>query len=151
MLNTLFGEKLHKIVAQSTFPSQSVTITPCLDHVWKFGRRNLWREAHVQVKLYKTQHGWSTFGSSAVQKFTRPCGAKHMSKSNCTKHTMSGPRLEVRLAKNVCALVARSTCPSQIVQNTPYLDHVWKFGCRKEAYVQVKMYKTHHSGTTFGR
>ena len=116
----------------------------------------LWREAHFQVKMYKTHHGRSTFGSWDVKK--------------------------------VHAVVARSTFPSQNVQNTRGSDHFWKLRCRKsarrcgakhiskskctkhqgfgpllevemskkctplwrEAHFQVKMYKTPGVRTTFG-
>ena len=61
----------------------------------------LWREAHFQIKMYKTHHGRTTFGSWDVEK--------------------------------VHAVVARSTFPSQNVQNTPFSDHFWKFRCRKSA------------------
>ena len=55
--------------------------------------------------------------------------------------------------EKVHAFVARSTFPSQNVQNTPGPDHFWKLRCRKsarEAHFQVKMYKAHHARTTFG-
>ena len=46
-------EKLHTVVAQSTFPSQNVQSTPCSDHFWKLRCR----------------------------KSAGHCGAKHISKS----------------------------------------------------------------------
>ena len=84
----------------------------------------LWREAHFEVKMCKAHHSRSIFGSWDVQKVhavagvqhiwkskttkhtsgsehfwklrrsksARRCGAKHMSKSTCTKHTMWGPQ-----------------------------------------------------------
>ena len=61
----------------------------------------LWREAHFQVKMYKTHQLQTTFGSCDVEK--------------------------------VHAVVARSTFPSQNVQNTPAPDHFWKLRCRKSA------------------
>ena len=61
----------------------------------------LWREAHFQVKMYKTPEVRTTFGSCDVEK--------------------------------VHAVVARSTFPSQNVQNTPGSDHFWKLRCRKSA------------------
>ena len=61
----------------------------------------LWREAHFQVKMHKTHHGRTTFGSWDVEK--------------------------------VHAVVARSTFPSQNVQNTSASDHFWKLRCRKSA------------------
>ena len=85
----------------------------------------LWREAHFQVKMYKTHHGRTTFWKLRCRKSARRCGAKHISKSKCTKHTMVGPLLEVAMSKKCTPL--------------------WR-----EAHFQVKMYKTHHGRTTFG-
>ena len=97
----------------------------------------LWREAHFQVKMYKTPHVRTTFGGSDVdfRKSARRFGAKHISKSKCTKHTMFGPLLEAQMStfEKVHAVVARSTFPSQNVQNTPWSDHFWKLRCRKSA------------------
>ena len=59
----------------------------------------LWREAHLQEKKLKTLRVRSTFGSWAVEKSARRCGAKHISKSKCTKHTMFGPLFEVEMSK----------------------------------------------------
>ena len=78
----------------------------------------LWREAHFQVKMYKTHQVRTTFGSWDVEK--------------------------------VHVVVARSTFPSQNVQNTPWSEHFWKLRCRKSARFQVKMYKTLGVRTTFG-
>ena len=90
-------ENLHAVVARSRFRSENVQITPWSDHFWKL---RCWKSA-------------------------RRCGAKHISKSKCTKHTSSGPLLEVEMSKKCTPL--------------------WR-----EAHFQVKMYKTHHSRTTFG-
>ena len=79
---TTFGswdvEKVHAVVARSTFPSQNVQNTPGPDHFWKL---RCWKSA-------------------------RRCGAKHMSKSKCTKHTILGPLLEVQMSKK-CRKSAR--------------------------------------------
>ena len=129
-------EKLHAVVARSTFASQNVQSTPGSDHFWKLRCR----------------------------KSARRCGAKHISKSKCTKHTIVGPLLEVQMSKKctplwreahfqvkmykahhvrttfggsdvekVHAVVARSTFASQNVQSTPGSDHFWKLRCRKSA------------------
>ena len=90
-------EKLHAVVAQSTFPSQNVQSTPGADHFWQLRCR----------------------------KSARRCGAKHISKSKCTKHTMVGPLLEVEMSKKCTPL--------------------WR-----EAHFQVKMFKTLAVWTTFG-
>ena len=74
-------EQLHAIVARSTFRSQNVQNTPTPDHFWQLRCR----------------------------KSARRCGAKHISKSKCTKHTTFGPLLEVEMSKKVHAVVARST------------------------------------------
>ena len=129
-------EKLHAVVARSTFPSQNAQNTPFSDHFWKLRCR----------------------------KSARRCGAKHILKSKCTKHTRFGPLLEVQMSKKctplwreahfevkmyktpqlrttfgswdvekVHAVVARSTFPSQNVQNTTCSRHFWRFGCWKSA------------------
>ena len=90
-------EKLHAVVARSTFRRQNVQNTPGPDHFWQLRCR----------------------------KSARRCGAKHISKSKCTKHHMFAPLLEVRMSKKCTPL--------------------WR-----EAHFQVKMYKTPHVRATFG-
>ena len=82
-------EKLHAVVARSTFRSQNVQNTPFSEHFWKLRCR----------------------------KSARRCGAKHISKSKCTKHHMFAPLLEAEMPK----------------KRTP----LWH-----EAHFEVKMYKT---------
>ena len=89
-------EKLHAVVARSTFPSQKVQNTSASDDFWKLRCR----------------------------KSARRCGAKHISKSKCTKHKGFGPLLEVEMSKKWTPL--------------------WR-----EAHFQVKMYKTPQLRTTF--
>ena len=89
---------------RSTFPSQNVQNTRGSDHFWKLRCR----------------------------KSARRCGAKHISKSKCTKHTILGPLLEVAMSKK-CTPLWRSTFRSQNVQNTTCSRHFWRFGCWKSA------------------
>ena len=127
------NEKLHAVVARSTFRSQNAQNTPGPDHFWKLRCR----------------------------KSARRCGTKHISKSKCTKHTILGPLLEVEMSKKctplwreahfqvkmckthhvrttfggsdvekVHAVVGRSTFRSQHVKNTNGSDHFWTFRCR---------------------
>ena len=100
-VRTTFGswdvEKAHAVVARSTFPSQKAQNTAASDHFWKLRCR----------------------------KSARRCGAKHISKSKCTKHHMLGPLLEVQMSKKCTPL--------------------WR-----EAHFEVKMLKTPHARTTFG-
>ena len=91
-------EKLHAVVARSTFRSQNVKNTRAPDHFWKLRCR----------------------------KSARRCGAKHISKSKCTKHFSCD-------VEKVHAIVARSTCRSQNVKSTRGSDHFWKLRCRKSA------------------
>ena len=90
-------EKLHAVVARITFPSQNVQNTPLSDHFWKLRCR----------------------------KSARRCGAKHIFKSKCTKHTSVGPLLEVAMSKKCTPL--------------------WR-----EAHLEVKMLKTLGVRTTVG-
>ena len=98
---TTFGscdvEKVHAVVARSSFPSQNVQNTSASDHFWKL---RCWKSA-------------------------RHCGAKHISKSKCTKHLSFGPLLEVEMLKKCTPL--------------------WR-----EAHFQVKSAKNWRSRTTFG-
>ena len=72
------------------------------------------------------------FWQLRCRKSARRCGAKHIWKSKCAKHTSFG-LLEVEMSKKCTTVVARSTFGSQNVQNTPASDHFWKLRCRKSA------------------
>ena len=58
-------EKVHAVVARSTFPSQECQngLRPLLEVELSKKCTPLWREAHFQVKMYKTRQGRTTFGS----------------------------------------------------------------------------------------
>ena len=66
------------------------------------------REAHFQVKMFKTPHARTTFTSSDVEKWHAAM------KSKCTKHRMLGPLFQVPKSKN--GTVARFS--NQNVQST---------------------------------
>ena len=59
--------KLHAVVARSTFPSQNAQNTSVSDDFLEVEMSKkctpLWREAHFQVKMYKTPQCRTTFGS----------------------------------------------------------------------------------------
>ena len=65
-------EKVHAVVARSTFPSQNVQNTSASDDFLEVAMSKkctpLWREAHFQVKMYKTPQLRTTFGSWDVEK-----------------------------------------------------------------------------------
>ena len=92
----------------------------------------LWREAHFQVKMHKNTWASERFWKLWRQKSGRRCGAKHISKPKCTKHTILGPLLEVEMSKKWTPLW-RSTFRSQNLQNTRGADHFWHLRCRKSA------------------
>ena len=159
-LRTIFGswdvQKVHAVVARSTFRSQNAQNTPFSDHFWKLRCPTLWREAHLEVKMLKRLGVRTTFGSADLEKVhavvarstfpsqnvkntrgsdhfwkfrsrksARRCGTEHISKSKCTKQTRSGPLLEVQMSKKCTPL--------------------WR-----EAHFDVKMYKALSVRTTFG-
>ena len=70
-LRTIFTswdvEKVHAVVARSTFPSQNVqkhlSVGRLLEVEMSKKCTPLWREAHFQVKMYETHHCRTTFGS----------------------------------------------------------------------------------------
>ena len=120
-------EKVHAVVAQSTFASEKAKNTSRLDNFWKLRCR----------------------------KSARCCGAKRASKSKCTKHTRFGPLLEVVMSKKCTPLwreASNSTCTTH-TRSGPLLEVEMSKKCTpllREAHFEVKMYKTHHARTTFG-
>ena len=93
----------------------------------------LWREAHCEVKMYKTHQVRNTFGSWDVKKSACCCGAKHISTSKVWKSFRSWNTFGSWDVEKVQAVVARSTSPSQNVQNTTRSEHFWKLRCWKTA------------------
>ena len=75
----------------------------------------LWREAHLEVKMYKTHAASDHFWKLRCRKSARRCGAKHISKSKCTKHTQPRTTFGSWDVEKVHAVVARSTFRSQNV------------------------------------
>ena len=94
-----------------------------------------WREAHFQVKMCKAHHVWTTFWKLRCRKSARRCGAKHISKWTCTKHTMVGPLLEVEMSKK-CMPLWREAHFEVKMLNTRGSDHFWKLRCRSAWQVQ---------------
>ena len=86
-------EKLHAVVARSTFPSEKVQNTWVLERFWKLRCRK-------SARCCGAKH----ISKLRCRKSARCCGAKHISKSKCTKHTMVGPLLEVEMSKECTPL-----------------------------------------------
>ena len=89
-------EKLHAVKARSTFRSQHVQSAPFSDHFWKLRCR----------------------------KSARRCGAKHISKSKCTKHLSFGALLRVAMWKKCTPLWREAHF------DTTCSRHFWTFRCR---------------------
>ena len=85
----------------------------------------LWREAHFQVKMYKTLGVRTTFGSWDVEKVHAVVARSTFPSQNVQSTRGADHFWQLR--------VARSTFPSQNVQNAPLSDHFWKLQCRKSA------------------
>ena len=124
-------EKLHAVVARSTFRSQNVKNTRASDHFWKFRCRKSGRRCgakHISKSKWTKNTPLSDhFWKLRCRKSARRCSAKHISKSKCTKHT-SGLLLAVEM-------------PKKMKKCTP----LWR-----EAHFEVKMLKTPGLRTTFG-
>ena len=165
---TTFGssdvEKVHAVVARSTFASQNLENTSAPDHFWKLrGRKSARRCGAKHISKSKcTKQCRTTFGSSDVEKVhavvarstfasqnlestsapdhfwklrcrksARRCGAKHISKSKCTKHHMFAPLLEVQMSKKCTPLWREADF--QVKMYKTVSDHFWKLRCRKSA------------------
>ena len=79
-------EKLHAVLARSTFRIQNVQNTSCSEHFWKLTCRKSARRCgakHISKWTCTKPHVRSIFGSWDVKKSARCCGAKHISKSTC--------------------------------------------------------------------
>ena len=117
-VRTTFGtwdvEKMHAVVARSTCRSQNVQNTPLSDHFWKLRCR----------------------------KSARRCGAKHMSKSKCTKHTILGPLLEVEMSKKCTPLWREAHFEVTMYKTLGCSDHFSRFRCR---FASLRVTTLHHT------
>ena len=121
--------KLHAVVARSTFASQNVQNTPGADHFWQLRCR----------------------------KSARRCGAKHICKSKCTKHTRCGPLLAVEMSKKCTPLWREALLEVKMYKTDttfgPLLEVEMSKKCTplwREAHFEVKMLKKTHVRATFG-
>ena len=137
---TTFGscdvEKVHAVVARSTFPSQNVQSTPGSDHFWKFRCRKSARRCgakHISKSKCTKHTGSDHFWKFRCRKSARRCGAKHISKSKCTKHHMFAPLLEVRMSKKCTPLWREAHFQVNMYKTHTCSRHFWRFGCRKSA------------------
>ena len=99
---TTFGscdvEKVHAVVARSTFGRQNVQNTPFSEHFWKLRCR----------------------------KSARRCGAKHILKSKVLKTDGLGPLLEVRMSKKCTPLWREAHFEVKSVKKLRVLSLFWR-------------------------
>ena len=114
------NEKLHAIVARSTFGSENIKNTSRPEH----------------------------FCQLTCRKSERRCGAKHIWKSKCAKHHMFGALLEVEMFKKCFrSKRAKHTTFGTLLEVEIFkkCTALWR-----EAHLEVKMCKTQQCRTTFG-
>ena len=148
-------EKLHAVVARSTFPSQNVQNTSASDHFWKLRCRKSARGCgakHISKLNVQYTPCSDHFWKLRCRKSARGCGAKHISKSKCTKHFSFRPLLEVEMSKKCtrlwCEAHFQVKCsihamfgPLLEVEMSKRCTRLWR-----EAHVQVKSVKVRGSG-----
>ena len=127
-------EKLHAVVARSTIASEKAKNTSRSDHFWKL----------------------------RLRKSARRCGAKHISKSKCTKYTTFRPLLEVEMSiKNACRCGTKHISKSKVYKTDGFgalLDVRCRFAWLVKSEQNVRVvwhfqlqplhYTTFHSTTT---
>ena len=117
----------------------------------------LWREAHVQVKMHKTPHSRSPFGSSDLQKWHAAVARSTFSSQTAQKTSVREPFWKLR-----CSKMARGCGAKHIFKSKCAKHHsagailevpMFENGTRlwREAHFQVKMRKTPHARATFIR
>ena len=91
----------------------------------KVARNTVFFRCFVAPEGQKSRLAKAAGAETSEEMRTRRCGAKHISKSKCTKHLSSGALLEVEMPKKCTPL--------------------WR-----KAHFEVKMYKAPHVRSTFG-
>ena len=134
---TTFGscdvEKVHAVVARSTFPSQNVQNTPCSDHFWKLRCRKSARRSgakHISKSKCTKHQGSDHFWKLRCRKSARRSGAKHISKSKCTKHQGSDHFWKLRCRKSARCCGAKHISKSK-VSKTEGFEPFLTLRCRK--------------------
>ena len=120
-------EKLHAVVARSTFRSvqKHTSAGPLLEVETSKKCTPLWREAHFEVKMYKTPQCRTTFGSCDVEK-VHAVVVRSTFQSQNVQNTRSEHFSKLRCSKSVRR-------------------------CGTKHISKSKMLKTPHVRTTFGR
>ena len=108
------------------------------------------------LKAHKSTTCSDHFWKLRCRKSARRCGAKHISKSKCTKHLSVGALVEVAMSKKCTPLtkrISKSKCTKH-TRSGPLLEVEMSKKCTplgREAHFEVNMLKTLHAPTIFGR
>ena len=106
------------------------------------------REAHLQVKMHKTPHSRSHFGSCDVQKWHAAVARSIFASQNTQNTTFPEPFWKLRCSKMARRCGAKHICKSKCGKHHtlgPLLEvHMSKNGTPlwREAHLQGKIYKT---------
>ena len=108
----------------------------------------LWRKAHLKVKMRKTQHSRSHFGSCDVQKLHAAVARSTFASQNAQNTTLAEPFWTFRCSKIARRCGAKHICKSKCGKHHtlgPLFEvHMSKNGTPlwREAHLQGKIYKT---------
>ena len=123
-------EKVHAVVARSTFSSQNAQSTPCSDHFWKLPCRKkctlLRREAHFQLKNVQSTPCWDHFWKLIYSKVHAV-----VARSTLLKTDTLGPLFDVQMSKSVRRCGAKPIWESK-VSKTKGFEPFLTFSCRKK-------------------
>ena len=107
----------------------------------------LWRKAHLQVKMYKTPHVWTTFGRSDVEKLHATVAKSTFGSENAKKLTIRDHFCLFRCRKIARRCGEKHICKSKCTKHRmfgPLLDVQVSKNCTplwRKAHSEVKMLK----------
>ena len=153
-------KKLHAVVVLSTIYKakciKQLSSGPLLEVAMSKKCTPLWREAHFQVKVYKTHHCRTTFGSCDVEKVYAVVARSTFPSQNVQSTPGSDHFWKLRCRKSArrCGAkhISKSKCPKHLSFG-PLLEVEMSKKCTplwREAHFQVKMSKAPQLRTTFG-
>ena len=128
--------KVHSAVARSTLPSQNVQDTPCSDHFWNV---RCWKSArrcgakHIYKSKCTKRHMYGPLLEGEMLKKCTPLWREAHFPVRSIKNLTVPTTIGSWDVEKVHAVVARSTLPSQNVEDTPCSDHFWNVRCWKSA------------------
>ena len=129
-------EKVHAVMARCTFPSENVQNTTWSDHFWKLRCRKSARRCgakHISKWKCTKHHMVGPLLEVEMSKKCAPSWREAHFQVNMYKTPHGRTTFGSWDVEKVHAVVARSTFPSENVQNTTWSDHFLKLRCRKSA------------------